>query len=257
MSILSYFTRTDKKTSSNVVIPTDGVPGISDKEIMNITDQIQSTSGVKRKRFTYSEQDKMKIVKYANECGLTRAVGKYKGEFPSLLESTVNGWLNKYRSQLEAKVQSSQIVISEKRGLPIYLPDELDKKLRTFITHMRMAGGTINHLVISGVLLGLIKSDLVTYGMYLEFQITDGWIQSLYRRMNLTHGDYITTNCYKINMVGNTDTLFTRCCSCSSITQYSRRINHQRRSNGIEIRAYSKCYYGGEKVKTCCKERSQ
>ena len=68
---------------------------------MNITDQIQSTSVVKRKRFTYSEQNKMKIVKYANECGLTRAVGKYKGEFSSLRESTVRGWLNKYRSQLE------------------------------------------------------------------------------------------------------------------------------------------------------------
>ena len=60
MSILNYFTRTDKETSSNVVIPTGGVPGISGKEIMNITDQVQSTSGVKRKRFTYSGQDKMK-----------------------------------------------------------------------------------------------------------------------------------------------------------------------------------------------------
>ena len=112
---------------------------------------------------------------------MTRAVGKYKGEFPSLRESTVRGWLNKYRSQLEAKVQSLQIVISEKRKQPLYLPDELDKKLRTFITHMQMAGGTINLHVIFDVLMGLIKSDLVTYGMYLEFQITDGWIQSLSR----------------------------------------------------------------------------
>ena len=106
----------------------------------------------------------MKIIEHANECGLTRAAGKYKREFPSLRESTVCGWLNKYRSQLEAKVQSSQIVISEKRGRALYLPDELDKKLRTFITHMRMAGGTINRHVIFGVLVGLIKSDLATYG---------------------------------------------------------------------------------------------
>ena len=49
-----------------------------------------------------------------------------------------------------------------------------------------MAGGTINRHVIFGVLMGLIKSDLVTYGMYLEFQITDGWILSLYRRMSLS-----------------------------------------------------------------------
>ena len=41
MSILNNFTRADKETSSNIVIPTGGVPGISDKEIMNITDQIQ------------------------------------------------------------------------------------------------------------------------------------------------------------------------------------------------------------------------
>ena len=49
-----------------------------------------------------------------------------------------------------------------------------------------MAGGTINRHVIFGVLMGFIKSDLKTYGMYLEFQITDGWIQSLFRRMNLS-----------------------------------------------------------------------
>ena len=141
---------------------------------------------MKRKRFTYSEQDKMKIVEYANECGLTRAVGKYKGEFSSLQESIVHGWLNKYRSQLEAKFKSSQIVIPKKRERPLYLPDELDKKLRTFITHKQKAGGTINRHMIFGVLMGLIKSDLVTYGMYLEFQITGAWIQSFYRCMNLS-----------------------------------------------------------------------
>ena len=120
MYILNYFARADKETSSNVVITTGGVPGISDKDIMNITDQMRSTSGVKRKRVTYSEQDKMKIAKYANECGLMSAVVKYKSEFPSLRESTVRGCLNKYRSQLEANVQSSRIVISEKRTTTLF-----------------------------------------------------------------------------------------------------------------------------------------
>jgi len=36
MSILNYFTRADKETS-NVVIPTGGVPGISENEIINIS----------------------------------------------------------------------------------------------------------------------------------------------------------------------------------------------------------------------------
>ena len=34
--------------------------------------------------------------------------------------------------------------------------------------------------------MGLIKSDLGRYGQYLNFVITNGWLQSLYQRMNLT-----------------------------------------------------------------------
>lgn len=47
-SIPNYFAKADKDTSSNVVIPTSKVPGISDKEILKITDQILSNSDVKR-----------------------------------------------------------------------------------------------------------------------------------------------------------------------------------------------------------------
>ena len=49
-----------------------------------------------------------------------------------------------------------------------------------------MAGGTINRHAVFGVLMGLIKSAFITYSMYLEFQVIDEWIQSLYRRMNLS-----------------------------------------------------------------------
>lgn len=66
---------------------------------------------------------------------------------------------------------NSQIVISERTGHPLYLPEKLDKKLRVFITHMRMTGGTINRHVVFGILMGLMKSDLINYyGMYLSFQ---------------------------------------------------------------------------------------
>ena len=46
---------------------------------------------------------------------------------------------------------------------------------------MQIVSGTTNRHVDFGLLIGLI----IIYGMYLEFQITDGWIQSLYRCMNL------------------------------------------------------------------------
>ena len=48
-----------------------------------------------------------------------------------------------------------------------------------------MTSGTNNLHVAFGVLMGLIKSDLITCDMYLKFQIADEWIQSFYRCMHL------------------------------------------------------------------------
>ena len=94
---------------------------------------------------------------------------KVKCEFPSLTENIIDGWLKKYHSQLEANVLNSQIVVSAKRRSSLYLSKEFDKKLRAFVTHLQMAGGTINHHVVFGVLFGLINSDLMIYGIYLQF----------------------------------------------------------------------------------------
>ena len=87
---------------------------------------------------------------------------------------------------------------------------------------MRMAGGTVNRHVIFGVLMGLIKSDLVTYGMYLEFQITDGWIQSLYMRMNLSR-----------RMVTTSRPTVTRSIWLETRTQYLHGIVHAVVSHSI------------------------
>ena len=85
-----------------------------------------------------------------------------------------------------------------------------------------MAGGTINRHVIFGVLMGLIKSDLVTYGMYLEFQITDVWIQSLNRRMNLSR-----------RMVATSRSTVTRSIWLETQTQYLHDIIHAVVSHSI------------------------
>ena len=95
-TLVNCFTRADKDSSSNVIIPAGGVPCILDREILNISDdQIQSTSGVKCKRVIYGELDKIKIKKNANECAIVNAVVKYKSQFPSLTKSTARSWLKK------------------------------------------------------------------------------------------------------------------------------------------------------------------
>ena len=66
----------------------------------------------------------------------------------------------------------------------MYLPEELDKKLRVFLIAQRRAGGNINRHTVYDVFLGLIKSNLHLYGGYLEFTETDGRLYSFYKRMN-------------------------------------------------------------------------
>lgn len=190
-SILKYF---QKKTVSHpattLQLPPTNRTGLSSEEQSNVGLEINNASSInnKRKRVTYREEDKLKIAKYANECGTTNAVSRYKKEFPKLAESTIRGWLVKYRSQLKNTPQSAleHVTIGAKRGRPLLLSDDLDFKLRSFLTNLRTAGGTINRHVLYGVLMGLIKSDLSRYGQYLEFCVTNGWVQSLYTRMGYT-----------------------------------------------------------------------
>jgi hypothetical protein len=84
-------------------------------------------------------------------------------------------------------------VISSKRGRPLLLPEELDNKLRTFLIGQRKAGGTINRHTVYGVLMGLIKSNFQKYGGLLDFAVTDGWLNYLYRRMNFVRRTVTTT----------------------------------------------------------------
>ena len=126
----------------------------------------------------------MKITKYANLYGIANAVRRYSKEFPTISENKFRGWLKKFRGKLTRKVPSDEVVISKKRGRPLYLPDELDEKLRTFLIAQRRAGGNINRHTVYGVLMGLIKSNLHLYGGYLEFTAIDVSLYSLYKRMN-------------------------------------------------------------------------
>ena len=84
-----------------------------------------------------------------------------------------------FPGELTRKVPSAEVVISKKRGRPLYLSDE---KLRTFLIAQR-TGGNINRCTIYGVLLmSLIKNNLHLHGGYLEFTATDGWLYSLHNK---------------------------------------------------------------------------
>ena len=89
-----------------------------------------------------------------------------------------------FRGELTRKVLSEEVVASKKHGRSLYLPEELDEKLRTFLIVQRRSGGNINRHTVYGVLMGLIKRNLHLYGGYFEFTATDGWLYSLFKRIN-------------------------------------------------------------------------
>ena len=207
-NILSYFTANKKNNASTnetrpvvEVSTSDSVAhtsGLSSKEHALVIEEIANATGsAKSQRTNYQESDKLAIAKYGNIHGPARAVAKYIKQFPKLSESTVRAWIAKYRKQLSTSTNNQIISIGEKRGRPLSLPVELDAKLRRFILSLREAGGNVNRHVIHGVLMGLIKADLARYGSCLEFNVTRGWINYLYKRMNMARR-MVTTSRPKI-----------------------------------------------------------
>ena len=140
------------------------------------------------------------IARHGNTHGPARAIAKFVKEFPKLTDSTVRAWIAKYRKELSANNGNNEeipITIGQKRGRPLSLPVELVTKLRKFIMSLRNAGGNINRHVVHGILMGLIKSNLTKYGSCLDFNVSRGWINYLYKRMNMSRR-MVTTSRPKI-----------------------------------------------------------
>ena len=185
MSILDYFTKNKEGKAKERVVKTlpqkEDYGIISGKEYYSIKDTLDLHPETKKKRV----RTKMKVVKYACSHGVTNAIRFFKKEFPNLTESTVRPWVNKYKEEIKKKAAEC-VIIPQTRGGALLLPAELDEKLRLFITNVRTAGATINKHVIYGILMCLIKADVIRYGGYLDFTVTKDCLQSTYRRMNMS-----------------------------------------------------------------------
>ena len=157
--------------------------GISQREIILVQEELNNISTDQpTKRNKYSEQEKVRVGRYAAENSVMASITKFKNEFPKLTPSTVRPWMNKYKLTL----LDPTATIGAKRGRPLYLSSELDQKLRAMIINLRTAGAEINKHVVKGILAGLIRSNMVRYGQFLDFQVSRTWVRSLYQRMRLS-----------------------------------------------------------------------
>ena len=99
MPILKYFTSNKTSTSKedDTIFRSLESFGVSSKEYESIVETIKPAK--KAKRITYKEVDK--ITKYANLYGIANAVRRCSKEFPNTSESTVRGWLKKFRAEFQ------------------------------------------------------------------------------------------------------------------------------------------------------------
>ena len=198
-SILNFFTKKGTVTSSKpkkVVADASSISvafdsGLSEAEHALVVEEIANATGAGKptKSTVYSEKDMLMIARYGNTHGPARAIAKFVKEFPKLTDSTVRAWIAKYRKELSANNGNNEeipITVGQTRGRPLSLPVELDTKLRKFIMSLRNAGRNINRHVVHGILMGLIKSNLTKYGSCLDFNVSRGWINYLYKRMNMS-----------------------------------------------------------------------
>ena len=76
--------------------------------------------------------------------------------------------------------------IGQTRGRPLLLNAGLDSKLWAMIISLRTAGAGINHHVVRGILIGLMQSYPKKFGKYVNFEITQSWVRSLYQPMKFS-----------------------------------------------------------------------
>lgn len=197
MSLFKYFapsrsnsTSVCRDASSTVAALPAGEVGFNSNELICIQEELVNAAGAgPSTRAQYTEKEKQQIGRYASLHGLTSAIRKFKKDFPKLAYSTVRPWMKRYEASTNPTNPSTanpNVKIGSKRGRPLYLSAELDQKLRAMIVNLRAAGAEINIHVVKGVLAGLIRSNTVKYGQFLEFPVTRSWVRSLYQRMKFS-----------------------------------------------------------------------
>jgi len=146
----------------------------------------------KRKRGAYADTDdetRLKVARYASEAGASKAARKYSSVLGRKLnESTVRGWVKKYKAQLKTVDDPRSITADDmahdKRG-PGPLLGRIDALVQEHIRHLRDTGCVVNRRIIIASATGIIRhhdrSLLPEHGG--PATLTRAWAASLMERM--------------------------------------------------------------------------
>ena len=143
----------------------------------------------KRRRYTtFSDKQRAKVGKYAEENGNAAALRKFRSELPNLEESTARFFKKRYLDELWVSSGAAVTTIpSWKCGRPLTF-GEIDDEVQTkFIRALRKAGTPINTAVVlaaaEGIVISKDRTLLAEHGGHIK--LTKSWAASLMQRMKL------------------------------------------------------------------------
>jgi hypothetical protein len=182
----------------------------ANKEVKAVLDSSNgSTSGdpeqsSKRGHYNvYSPSERLQIGKRAAEHGVTATIRYYSRKYPKrpgLKESSVRTWKNKYTAEIARKRRAGEVtevteLSQKKRGRPLLLGFELDRRVQSYITALRENGAVVNTAITIACAEGIVKSHdsnlLQENGGHIS--LTKFWAKNLMKRMGLVKRKASTT----------------------------------------------------------------
>ena len=147
----------------------------------------------KRKRGDYHDydgDDRLKVARYANSHGCSAAAKKFSTPAKKINESTIRGWVKKFRKQLNTTTDPSDVTAKDMspqpRGRPVKLGEILDSQVQEHIKGIRSAGGVVNRTIVKATGHGIVsnhnRSMLKEFGGTID--LDRAWAASIMRRMN-------------------------------------------------------------------------
>ena len=133
-------------------LPTSNETGLGEVENGEVCSAIcVRTLQKKKPPSKYTDEDRYKIANYASQpgVGVCQAAKHYKKRYPTISESTVRGFLKKYKEQLEVARRNDRSpekrITNLPRGRPVLIGVLVEEKVRNFLMALHLKGGHISY----------------------------------------------------------------------------------------------------------------
>jgi transposase-like protein len=171
MALFKYLKKTatdcplpDPEGPLSIRVPSSAIK-TANQEVVTV---IQEEGSRKKKRGpykNYTAKEKAKVAKRAVECGVTSTVRYFAAEFADgpLNEATVRVWVKQYKQEVSLRKKGNKsmeisALESKKRGRPLLLGEELDKRVQLYVSSLRGHGAVINTRIVMAAAEGIVKS---------------------------------------------------------------------------------------------------